>query len=118
VAHFAPEYPLRVYSNELFRANWSFLEKTPVDEHKNYRFTFNYRLKRREGGFSHMLQQGTCLRSDAQGKPLVVFGTATDISAHKIDSRITLQVEKMESDGTILIFIVFGLIFLSHLHFG
>lgn len=89
----------RVFNEHIFKEMLAFLIAKPVEEHKNYRFSFNYRLRRQDGSYGSIIQQGIFLRSDDKGLPLFNFATVTDISAYKADSRIVLKIESLLDDG-------------------
>ena len=90
----------RTFNEEVFKAILAFLATKPVEEHKHYRFSFNYRLRRLDGSYNHLLQQGTFIRSNANGLPLYNFATITDISPYKTDSRIVLNIERVGENGS------------------
>jgi len=90
---------LVVFSNELFKTILLFLKNVPATEYEQYRFSFNYRLKHKNGAYCHMLQQGTYLRSTPDGKPLFSFSTISDISTYKADTRMILKIEHINAGG-------------------
>jgi DNA-binding CsgD family transcriptional regulator len=73
-----------------------FLYATPVEELKKFRFSLNFRFKRKDNKYIHILQQYLILECDRKGNPLLEMGICTDISAHKMDNTIALGINKFD----------------------
>jgi PAS domain-containing protein len=65
----------------------AFLGSLPAGAYKNYKFTYNYRFRKRNGTYIQLLNQEVVLQADAQGNPLLLTGMATDVSALEKTSR-------------------------------
>jgi DNA-binding CsgD family transcriptional regulator len=89
----------RIFNEVVFADMLAFLARQPLSMHAHYRFSLNYRLRHPNGRYGCVQQQGVFLCSDAQGRPLCNFGTLTDISTHKVDTRLVLKVEKLGADS-------------------
>ncbi|MFY8020922.1 MAG: LuxR C-terminal-related transcriptional regulator [Bacteroidia bacterium] len=72
----------------------NFLRNIPKEELSKYKFSYNYRMKRKDGMYFHMLQEFVILEKDEDDLPLFNFGYATDISNHKSNNKISFKVSK------------------------
>jgi DNA-binding CsgD family transcriptional regulator len=97
--HIYQEDDLKIFSENIFRQNISFLSQVAPQLHSHYRISFTYRLKRRDGLYTILLQQNSFLKTDAQGNPLLSFGIVTDISSFKKDSKISHHIELPDMQG-------------------
>lgn len=77
----------------------AFLGSLPGEEYKNYKFTYNCRLRKRNGTYIHLLIQEIVLQADARGNPLLLTGTATDVSTLKESTSIQLSATRFSRDG-------------------
>jgi DNA-binding CsgD family transcriptional regulator len=77
----------------------AFLGSLPAGAYKNYKFTYNYRFRKRNGTYIQLLNQEVVLQADAQGNPLLLTGMATDVSALEEDISIRLSVTHFARDG-------------------
>jgi len=74
----------------------SFLKSVPPETYQDYKFSFNYRLKRKDGEYEYFWQYSTYLEPDAEGKPTINFGIGSNVSPLKKYDRIILTIEKRE----------------------
>ncbi len=79
---------LNVYSQHVLTQNLKFLKETPADNHADFLFTCNYRVKNRKGDFKNIMQQSIFIKSADNGMPLAVMGFLFDISKFRNDRRI------------------------------
>jgi DNA-binding CsgD family transcriptional regulator len=79
-----------------------FLQGLPAGEYTNYRFTYNYRIRRADGEYIQILTQENFLQADNKGNPLLSFGTISDVTPIIKDTAITLSIHKLSpEDGFI-----------------
>lgn len=71
--------------------------KFPISERKNLKFEYNFRIKRYDGNFIHLLQQVSFVEVSSKGEPLISYNTCTDISGYKHDNSIRLTGFKIEN---------------------
>ncbi|MFP5239719.1 MAG: PAS domain S-box protein, partial [Acidobacteriota bacterium] len=58
-----------------------------------------YRMRAKDGSYRWILDQARVVKYDAQGKPLRMSGTHTDITEHRTMQELMIQTEKMMSVG-------------------
>lgn len=75
-----------------------FLMHVPPSKLVDYKFSYNYRMKRKDGQYFHMLQEFVILEKDSEGLPLYNFGYATDISRFKSDNKISFRVSRYDDE--------------------
>lgn len=85
---------LNVYSQHVLTQNLKFLKETPADNHADFIFTCNYRVKNRKGDFKNIMQQSIFIKSADNGTPLAVMGFLFDISKFRNDRRIYHCIEQ------------------------
>lgn len=86
----------RVYNEQVFPANIRFLQEHPIETHRNFLFSYNFRVKRQEGGFVSILQRGSYITSRETGLPLYSLGMVTDITPFKRDTVMYHTIETVE----------------------
>lgn len=64
----------------------------------HYRFSWNYRARRKDGKYIQILQQLTVALVDENRNPLLYVGTTSDISAFKTNNSIVFSVSKFDPD--------------------
>ncbi|ATL45875.1 hypothetical protein COR50_01135 [Chitinophaga caeni] len=89
----------KIFSDKVHSTNLKFLQEIPTQQHGNYLFTCNYRIRTRFGGFRNILQQSVFLQSAETGEPLATMGCITDISSLRMDGRVTHTVEPITENG-------------------
>ncbi|RAJ10889.1 regulatory LuxR family protein [Chitinophaga skermanii] len=89
----------KVFHEKVHTENLRFLKETPVSEHGNFLFTCNYRIKNKRGEYRNVLQQSVYLQSSITGEPLATMGSVTDITALRLDGRITHTIEPLTAEG-------------------
>jgi DNA-binding CsgD family transcriptional regulator/PAS domain-containing protein len=99
-------YPedLYVIRHDIIKDILDILPKISKNEQNNLRFSFNYRMKHKEGSYLHILQSGSSFNPLISGISMVRKATLTDISRFKGDHSIILKIEKVEDDYSQIIF--------------
>ncbi|WP_343702307.1 LuxR C-terminal-related transcriptional regulator [Chitinophaga sp.] len=93
----------RVYNHKVFPANMQFLQSLPQEEHSQFIFSYNFRVRHRNGHYVPVLQHGAYITSKLTGLPLYSLGIVTDISLVKKDRMIYHAIEKTEESGECIV---------------
>lgn len=88
---------LRLFNEQIFTDRQSILKKIPVDHHKEYIFSYNYRVKNSRGQYVNVLQRNSFIKSDEKGNPLMSLGVVINIDHFKEESPVIQLVEKVDS---------------------
>ncbi len=91
-----------VYNESVFKANTNFLKAQPQSEHHKFVFSYNFRVKHKNGRYIPVLQRGSYITSKETGLPLYSLGMVMDISLFKKDRLIYHTIEKIEDHNGIL----------------
>jgi PAS domain S-box-containing protein len=83
---------LEIYSSKVFKEFIVYTSTLAQDEIKKARLSFNYRFKRKDGVYIHILQQFEVLEVNKQNNPVLVLGFVTDITAHKKDDKVVYAI--------------------------
>ncbi|TZF83013.1 hypothetical protein FW774_11960 [Pedobacter sp. BS3] len=86
----------RIYNEQVFTANLRFLQGRPREEHHQYIFSYNYRVRHKNGRYVPILQRGCYITSKETHLPLYSLGMVIDISHFKTDRTIYHTIEKTE----------------------
>jgi DNA-binding CsgD family transcriptional regulator/PAS domain-containing protein len=78
---------------------FQYLYSVPLKERKDLKFAFNLRVKRDDGKYIHLLQETVFLDISTDGHPLCDFSTCTDISSHKKDNNLKLNIFKRKHNS-------------------
>ena len=84
---------LNVFSQHVLTQNLNFLKETPADNHVDFLFTCNYRIKDSRGDLKNIMQQSIFIKSADNRMPLAVMGFLFDISKFRNDRRIYHSIE-------------------------
>jgi DNA-binding CsgD family transcriptional regulator len=90
---------LKIYNEKIFPDRLKFLKSIPPNEHHNYIFSYNYRLKNSKGEYVNLLQRNCFIKSDDKGLPLVSMGVAINIEHYKKENPVIQIVEKVNLDN-------------------
>jgi DNA-binding CsgD family transcriptional regulator len=93
--HYHPE-DLNLFNNQIFGDRLTILKDIPVNEHKDYIFSFNYRVKNGLGEYVNILQRNSFIQSDENGNPLLSMGVVTNIHHYKTENPVIQLVEKVD----------------------
>lgn len=81
-----------------------FKMKLPPDKVMKYKTRYNYRIKKNNGEYIHILQQSTTIQTDEEGAILRNFAINTDIShlRRKSDTKMTLSFIGLEGEPSFI----------------
>ena len=88
---------LKLFNHQIFSDRLKALESIPFDQHKDYIFSFNYRVKNGKGEFINILQRNAFIQSDVNGRPLLSLGVVTNVNHFKTENPVIQLVEKVDS---------------------
>lgn len=71
----------------------------PIEERKQYRYTSDFRVVRKDGKVIWMLSQSSLIALDAEGNAAVGFEMCSDITHIKRDNTMTLSIKKAGHDA-------------------
>jgi PAS domain S-box-containing protein len=74
----------------------NFLLSVPSRERTKYSFSYDLRIKKKDGKYIKLLQRNKILEFDEKGNPLLMLGICTDITDYKVDNSQTLLISKLE----------------------
>jgi len=89
---------LNLFNNQIFADRLSILKHLPVEEHKDYVFSYSYRFKNGKGNYVNLLQRNSFIKSDKNGNPLLSLGMVINIEHFKGDGPVIHLVEKINPD--------------------
>lgn len=85
--------------NSVHQKLLSFFYATPIQDRPKLKFCYNFRLRRKDGAYMHVLQQTIFMRVSDGGAPLVEFSNFTDITSFKKDHHLTLSIQRLNASG-------------------
>jgi DNA-binding CsgD family transcriptional regulator len=89
-----------VYSQAVFQQFLACASEVEEHELPNTRFSYNWRFKKKNGKYIHVLQQYFILQRNESKQPLLSLGLLTDISSVKSNESMQFTVAQLfESDG-------------------
>ena len=83
-----------IYNEHVFVANTQFLKQQPQQEHHQFIFSYNFRVRHKNGSYVPILQRGSYITSKETGLPLYSLGMVIDLSLFKKDRLIYHSIEK------------------------
>lgn len=90
---------LKIYNEKIFPDRLKMLQKIPVEEHPNYIFSYNFRLRNSIGEYVNLLQRNCFVKSDENGLPLISLGMVINIEHYKKENPIIQVVEKINPEN-------------------
>jgi len=102
VAIFQPD-DFNIYNTMVFPENIKFLKQYPTSMHNRFIFSYNFRVKNKDGEYVTILQRGNYITSPDSGLPLYSLGYVSDISAFKQDNTIYHTIDEVDKDHPLLI---------------
>lgn len=86
----------KIFTSDVF-TNFILHTKTiEKSELEKTRFSVNFRYKRKDGVFIHVLQQYVVLETDKNGNPLITMGIWADMTSHKNDNKVVFSISKYD----------------------
>lgn len=93
----------KIYNESIFTQITDHFKNTPAEEHEMYIFSFNYRIKKGDGKWMHLYQQGSYITDPETKLPLYSIAMVTDISALKREnSSMLFSVDKKRNSNDFL----------------
>lgn len=92
----------RVYNTQIFPANLAFLQQQPAHLHDKFIFSYNFRVKNKNGQYVSLLQRGSYITSPSTGLPLYSLGYVVDITAFKQDNLIYHTIDEVDKQQPLL----------------
>ncbi len=89
---------IKVYNENVFPEAIHFLKQYSVSDYPGFSFSFNYRVKTKDGENQTLLQRATYFSNSNDGNPLASIGTIVNITNYKTDSSIIHTAEKIDRD--------------------
>jgi DNA-binding CsgD family transcriptional regulator len=83
---------------DIFGRLVTMLKDTPHNQHDEYVFSFNYRMRKANGEWMHLYQQGSYITDPQTHLPLFSIALVTDISPIKRDNSMVFTVDRKRSE--------------------
>lgn len=106
-----PEWVLtRVYREDirrlmdLHKALFEFYYSIPIEERKEYKYIWEFRLVRKDDKVIWLMQQGSFIEIDADGKPMITFDTLSETTNYKRDNSMTLTMFRHPDNPTLKLY--------------
>jgi len=94
----------KIYDQIIFPQVAKFLRETPHEEHSSYIFSYSYRMKKPDGKWMNLFQQGSYI-TDARTKlPLYGIALVNDITPLKKDTSMIFSIDKKQKGGNSLFY--------------
>ncbi len=94
---------LHLFSDRIFKSYAQFLLTCQSEPCDQYQFCSTYRIKGSDGKVRQILQKMVYLTTDTHANPLLSYGTVTDITPYKTDSRMAHRIERINPSGEIIL---------------
>jgi DNA-binding CsgD family transcriptional regulator len=92
----------KIYNESIFTRIVEKLRSTPLEEHDNLIFSFNYRIRRGDGKWMHLYQQTNYVTDPVSRLPLYNIGICTDITPLKNNNGMVFTIDKRSRGQTFL----------------
>jgi DNA-binding CsgD family transcriptional regulator len=106
-----PEWVLtRVYHEDvrrlmdLHKALFDFYYALPVGERLEYKYGWECRLVRKDEKVIWLMQQGSFIEVDREGRPMLTFDTISETTHHKKDNSMTLTMFRHSDNPTLKLY--------------
>lgn len=90
----------KIYNESIFGQAIEFLRRTPHEDHNQYVFTYSYRMKRADGKWIQIYQQGSYVTDPKTRLPLYGIALVTDISPLKKGSSMIFSIDKKKNEDS------------------
>jgi DNA-binding CsgD family transcriptional regulator len=87
---------LKLFNERVFTDRLKILAEIPPEQHKDYIFSLNYRIKGGDGNYVNILQRNSFIKSDENGRPLLSLGVVTNVNHFKTENPVIQLVEKVD----------------------
>lgn len=88
---------LRLFNEQIFSDRRKFLKTIEPDTHKDFIFSYNYRVKNGKGSYTNLLQRNSIVQSDKNGNPLLSFGMIINIDHFKEENPVIQIIENVNA---------------------
>jgi hypothetical protein len=86
---------LKIYNEKIFPDRLQMLKKISPNQHSNYIFSYNFRIRHRKGHYVNVLQRNSYIKSDENGMPLVSLGMVINLEHYKSENPVIEIVETL-----------------------
>jgi DNA-binding CsgD family transcriptional regulator len=86
---------LKTFDQKVFTDRLQIMKDIPAEDHKNYVFSNNFRMKNNKGEYVNILQRNCFVMSDSKGKPLISMGMILDVTHFMKDTPTIQTVDKI-----------------------
>ncbi|MBX2917242.1 MAG: helix-turn-helix transcriptional regulator [Cyclobacteriaceae bacterium] len=93
---------LQIYFGDIYFRNIEFLRNQPVQNHSSFCFSYNYKFKAKDGCYRTILQKMTIIQSAADGVPLYLLFSATDITHYSNKNKIIHTIQNLENPESLV----------------
>lgn len=93
---FHPE-DLELLNKQVFLKRLQFLRSIPPEEHPDYIFTYNFRIKTLRGAYISLLQKNIFIKSDFLGNPILSLGMLVDITNYADPNKVIHLIDHNKS---------------------
>ena len=90
----------KIFNEKIFPETVYFLKQYSVSDYPVFSFSFNYRVKAKDGKDHTLLQRSTYFSDPEDGNALAAVGSIVDITNYKTDSSIIHTVEKIDRENS------------------
>ncbi len=90
---------LKILNEKMFPGRLALLSDTPADQHKNYVFTHNFRMRDARKRMVHLIQRSSFVKSDEEGRPLVGLGMVVNVEHFHHSRDVTQIIERIYPDA-------------------
>ena len=91
----------KIYNETIFSQVTQFLRETPQNEHGDYVFTYSYRMKKSDGKWINLFQQGRYITDPKTKLPLFSIALVNDISPLKKDNSMIFSIDKKDNENVL-----------------
>lgn len=93
---------LKIFNEKIFPETIHFLKQHSLCDYPVFSFSFNYRVKGKDGKDYTLLQRSIYFSNSEDGNALAAVGSIADITNYKTDSSIIHTVEKIDRENSTL----------------
>lgn len=90
---------LKTFDEKVFTDQLQILRNIPPEDHKNYVFSNNFRMKNNKGEYVNILQGNCFISSDSNSKPLVSMGMILNVNDFMKENATIQTVDKINPNN-------------------